>query len=67
VFVSSADNTKRVGAPLTLPCGVVLPNRLVKAGMSEQLADRRNGPSDRLVRLYERWLAAAAASSSAAT
>lgn len=27
-------------APLELPCGVVLPNRVAKAAMSEQLADR---------------------------
>lgn len=42
-------------APLELPCGAVLPNRLAKAAMSEQLSDRRNAPTERLVRLYERW------------
>jgi 2,4-dienoyl-CoA reductase-like NADH-dependent reductase (Old Yellow Enzyme family) len=40
---------------LTLPCGAVLPNRLAKSALSEQLGDREAGPSDRLVRLYERW------------
>lgn len=41
--------------PLTLRSGAVLPNRIVKAAMSEALADADLGPSDRLVRLYERW------------
>ncbi|MBD8869358.1 NADH:flavin oxidoreductase/NADH oxidase family protein [Nocardioides donggukensis] len=40
---------------LTLPCGAVLPNRLAKSALSEQLGDRAAGPSDRLLRLYERW------------
>lgn len=44
-----------VTTPLVLPCGAVLANRLAKAAMSEQLADRVNAPSARLVRLYERW------------
>ena len=44
-----------LGEPLVLPCGAVLSNRLVKAAMSEQLADRRNGVSGPLVHLYERW------------
>ncbi|WP_183344725.1 NADH:flavin oxidoreductase/NADH oxidase family protein [Conexibacter arvalis] len=44
-----------IAAPLTLPCGAVLPNRLAKAAMSEQLGDRANRPTERLDRLYERW------------
>jgi 2,4-dienoyl-CoA reductase-like NADH-dependent reductase (Old Yellow Enzyme family) len=42
-------------APLALPCGAVLHNRLVKAAMSEQLADQANDVSGRLTRLYARW------------
>ena len=42
-------------APLTLPCGAVLPNRIAKAGMTEQLARRDGEPSPRLVTLYRRW------------
>lgn len=43
-----------VAAPLTLPSGLVLPNRLVKAAMAEQLA--KNGQvSDKLERVYEKW------------
>ncbi len=41
--------------PLTLPCGVVLPNRIAKAAMSEQLADRKHAPDHRLRELYCRW------------
>jgi 2,4-dienoyl-CoA reductase-like NADH-dependent reductase (Old Yellow Enzyme family) len=42
--------------PLSLRSGATLPNRLVKAAMSEVLADPVTGaPTDRLVRLYERW------------
>jgi 2,4-dienoyl-CoA reductase-like NADH-dependent reductase (Old Yellow Enzyme family) len=44
-----------ISDPLTLPCGVVLPNRIAKAAMSEQLADRNNAPDHRLRNLYSRW------------
>jgi 2,4-dienoyl-CoA reductase-like NADH-dependent reductase (Old Yellow Enzyme family) len=41
--------------PLTLPNGQVLPNRIMKASMSEALGDRRNSPDARLERLYSTW------------
>ena len=42
--------------PLTLPCGLVLPNRIMKAAMGEGLADARTSDvTPALVRLYERW------------
>jgi len=41
--------------PLPLECGQVLPNRLMKAALSEGLAAAGHGPDDRLVRLYGRW------------
>jgi 2,4-dienoyl-CoA reductase-like NADH-dependent reductase (Old Yellow Enzyme family) len=41
--------------PLTLPCGQVLPNRIMKAAMSEALGDRRHAPDARLERLYTTW------------
>jgi 2,4-dienoyl-CoA reductase-like NADH-dependent reductase (Old Yellow Enzyme family) len=41
--------------PLRLPCGLVLPNRLMKAAMSEALADTAHSPDGRLERLYRRW------------
>lgn len=40
---------------LKLPCGVTLPNRLVKAAMTERLADARNQATDAHIRLYGRW------------
>jgi 2,4-dienoyl-CoA reductase-like NADH-dependent reductase (Old Yellow Enzyme family) len=46
----------QLASPLTLPTGTTLANRLVKSAMSETLADpESHAPSDRLVRLYERW------------
>ena len=44
-----------IADPLPLPCGVVLPNRIAKAAMSEQLADRNNRPDHRLQNLYALW------------
>lgn len=44
-----------LGDSLTLPCGAVLPNRTMKAALSESLADERGGPDERLRRLYRRW------------
>ncbi len=45
-----------LASPLCLPCGLVLPNRIAKAAMTECLADpRTNDPNDRHVRLYRRW------------
>ncbi|MGI9602093.1 MAG: oxidoreductase [Acidimicrobiales bacterium] len=46
---------KMLGAPLELPCGVVLKNRLVKAAMSDSLGDGGGNPTEEQVRLYERW------------
>jgi 2,4-dienoyl-CoA reductase-like NADH-dependent reductase (Old Yellow Enzyme family) len=41
--------------PLRLPCGVVIPNRLVKAAMTEGLATPQGAPTDDLARLYGVW------------
>ncbi len=41
--------------PLTLPCGVVLSNRLMKSAMSEALADVGGAPTELLTNLYRRW------------
>lgn len=40
---------------LHLPCGAVLKNRLVKAAMTEGLADAMNRATERHVRAYGRW------------
>ncbi len=44
-----------LATPVTLPCGATLPNRIAKAALSEQLAAADHGPSEALIRLYERW------------
>lgn len=44
-----------LASPLTLPCGAVLPNRIAKSAMSEDLAGAGHLPDERLVRLYTRW------------
>jgi 2,4-dienoyl-CoA reductase-like NADH-dependent reductase (Old Yellow Enzyme family) len=44
-----------LSSPLTLPCGQVLPNRLMKAALSETLATRDGAPDHRLNRLYSTW------------
>ena len=41
--------------PLTLPCGLVLPNRIMKAALSEGMADKRKAPDIRMERLYTTW------------
>jgi len=42
-------------APLTLPNGTLIPNRLAKAAMEENLADADHAPSGELIRLYSAW------------
>ncbi|MFN3431115.1 MAG: NADH:flavin oxidoreductase, partial [Candidatus Sericytochromatia bacterium] len=51
----TADRAEALARPLTLPCGAVVPNRLAKPALSEQLADAANQPTEALPRLYERW------------
>ncbi|MFI7669563.1 NADH:flavin oxidoreductase/NADH oxidase family protein [Nocardia sp. NPDC049526] len=41
--------------PLTLPCGQVLPNRIMKAALSEALGNKKNSPDGRLEQLYATW------------
>lgn len=45
-----------LGQPLTLPCGLTLPNRLAKTATSEHLAHPLSGqPTHELVTLYRCW------------
>lgn len=44
-----------IADPITLPCGVRLKNRLVKASMTEGLGDETNRATRRLETLYRRW------------
>ena len=47
--------TIKINTPLTLPSGLEIPNRLVKAAMTEHIADARNGVTERHVTLYRKW------------
>lgn len=44
-----------LGTPLALACGQVLPNRIMKAALSEGLGTRAHSPDVRLERLYTQW------------
>jgi 2,4-dienoyl-CoA reductase-like NADH-dependent reductase (Old Yellow Enzyme family) len=46
---------------LTLPCGIVLKNRIAKSAMSDSLGDGCGNPTARQIRLYERWAEGGAA------
>ncbi|GAA6062097.1 hypothetical protein JCM10212_002347 [Sporobolomyces blumeae] len=55
--MSTSDDVALVAAlqePLELPCGRIVPNRLVKAAM-EELMSIDLLPNDRFARLYEQW------------
>ena len=41
--------------PLTLPCGVILKNRMAKSAMSEILGTSLHAPSKELIHVYRRW------------
>lgn len=42
--------------PLSLPCGVILRNRIVKSAMSDSLGDGCGNPTEAQIKLYERWV-----------
>lgn len=50
-----------LGAPLELPCGLRLKNRLIKSPMSDSLGDGAGQPTAAQIRLYERWAEGGAA------
>ena len=45
----------QLNTTFTLPCGVVLKNRIGKSAMSENLCGPGHAPSPEIIRLYERW------------
>lgn len=51
----TAASRAPLATPLTLPCGVTLKNRIAKASMSEQLANRHGAPTTDLEQLYAAW------------
>lgn len=48
-------NTIELNQPFTLPCGVVLPNRVCKAAMTEGVANAKLQATQRHATLYKRW------------
>jgi 2,4-dienoyl-CoA reductase-like NADH-dependent reductase (Old Yellow Enzyme family) len=44
-----------LNAPLTLPCGIRIPTRIVKSALSEGLADSNNEATHKHVSLYGTW------------
>lgn len=52
---STPSTANALPQPLTLPCGITIKNRIVKAGMSEQLADRYGSPTQDIEQLYAAW------------
>lgn len=53
--MNDSETTNTLSSPLTLPCGVTLPNRICKAAMTEGLATPQGLPSPELNRLYGLW------------
>lgn len=49
--------TEQIAQPITLPCGLTLPNRLVKCPMQETLAIAPlfDPPMDKFEKLYTQW------------
>jgi len=48
-------SSMKVFDKLTLPNGSVIPNRIAKAAMEENMADADQAPSQELMRLYASW------------
>ena len=43
-----------IEAPIDLPCGVTLKNRIVKSGLSAALQDLNNNPTNELVSIFKK-------------
>jgi 2,4-dienoyl-CoA reductase-like NADH-dependent reductase (Old Yellow Enzyme family) len=53
--MAASSCAETLGRRLTLPNGALVPNRIMKSAMSENLAERDNSPGERLIRLYDTW------------
>ena len=49
------QNLHPLFAPLRLPCGMTLKNRIIRAAMPDSLGDGTGNPTIAQMRLYERW------------
>ena len=53
--IKQTAQVSALSQPLTLPCGLTIPNRIAKSAMSEQLADRHGSPTQEIEQLYAAW------------
>lgn len=53
--MATTEHTMQLFSPLTLPNGSVIPNRIAKAAMEENMATPDFAPSDELIRVYQQW------------
>ncbi len=51
----SGPSETPLSQPLTLPCGVVLKNRIAKSAMSDSLGDGAGAPTHDQINLYRQW------------
>lgn len=54
-MTASMSSPSPLFTPLTLASGAVVPNRIAKAAMEENMADGDHAPSAELIRLYRAW------------
>lgn len=40
---------------LTLPCGIILKNRIAKSAMSENMSPKHHGPTESIINAYQKW------------
>ncbi|KAM3426706.1 hypothetical protein NHJ13734_009305 [Beauveria thailandica] len=50
-----SETNLTIAKPITLPCGLALPNRLAKAAMAEGWGDKDKLPHANLIRTYQLW------------
>ena len=48
-------NSSNLQQPLTLPCGQVIPNRIIKGAMTEGIADKQDNATEKHQTLYRTW------------
>lgn len=45
----------KIQESFTLPCGAIIPNRMAKSAMSENMATKDHQPNAELIKLYQTW------------
>ena len=53
--MATTELNMQLFSPLTLPNGSVVPNRIAKAAMEENMATSAFAPSDELIHIYQQW------------